>query len=257
MERSLHRFHRPELCGTKDVVSRSSKRSRVRIPLTARIGTNGQRSFVCRTRDVSEHGLLLETPEALATGTPMTLSLLDPASGAPIELDAVVARAVPPGAAGLALLGVKLVEPPATWAAYVRQIASAQSEGRTTTERPARRLRVLVVADEVARRGAVALYVTSGWDVRFASDLPSTEEALRGIHIDAVIAEHDLDDGRWTRVLEAAQRAQPHARRIVRSALHGRLPPPPGRAEDLVHRVVDLGAGLEAVLDALAADWGT
>ncbi len=236
-------------------MSRGSKRARLRLPVTARVAVSGSGGFVCRTRDVSEQGVLLETPELVPTGTPLYLSLYDPQTGDTIELEGLVARGVPSDGATPAALGVKLTSGSPAWSSLVAR-AHADRQGRATSERPVRRLRVLVVADEVARRGAVALYVTSGWDVRFACDLASTEEALRGLQIDAVIAEHDLGDERWARVLEAAQRAQPHARRIVRAALHGSLPPPPGRPEDLVHRVVDLQAGLEAVLDALAADWG-
>jgi hypothetical protein len=212
-------------------------------------------SFVCRTRDVSELGVLLDTPEVLPPGLAVVLALLDPQTGDAMELDGIIARSEPAATASPAAIGVKLTTTSPAWSALVAR-ANAEQKGRTTSERPTRRLRVLVVADEVARRGAVALYVTSGWDVRFASDLASTEEALKGMAIDAVIAEHDLGDLRWPKVLEAARRAQPHARRIVRATLAGGLPPTPGKPDDLVHRVVDLQAGLEAILDALAADWG-
>lgn len=237
-------------------MSRGSKRARVRLPVTVRLASvDGSASFVCRTRDVAENGVLLETPETLEPGTHVVLTLFDEQTGNVIELQGVVARAVPAAGAAPAAMGIRLTTGAPAWSALVAR-AHLDKQGRPTTERPVRRLRVLVVADEVARRGAVALYVTSGWDVRFASDLPSTEEALKGLRLDAVIAEHDLGDLRWPKVLEAAQRAQPHARRIVRAALNGELPPPPGKPDDLVHRVVDLQAGLEAVLDALAADWG-
>ena len=236
-------------------MSRSSKRSRARLPVTAHLVADGEKSFICRTRDISDHGLLLETPEVLPQGTELSLSLLDQETGQALELDAVVARTVPGSGMVPATVGVHLHHAPPAWTALVHRVQRRQ-EGHITAERPAKRLRVLVVADDIARRGAVALYVTSGWDVRFASDLRSTEEALAGVRIDAVIAEHDLEDGRWCDVLEAAQRTQPHAKRIIRSSLHGKLPPSPGKPGDLVHRVVDLNAGLEAVLDALAADWG-
>jgi hypothetical protein len=211
---------------------------------------------VCRTRDVSEQGVLLETAEMLAPGTEIALSLLDEDTGTAIELEGVIARASLGTQVGTALVGVRLGPTPEAWLGLVAR-AAARMQGPITKERPAKRLRVLVVADDVARRGAVALYVTSGWDVRFASDLESAAEALRGVAMDAVIAEHDLDDARCAQILEAARRAQPHARRIIRSALHGKPAPPPGKKDDLVHRVVDLQAGLDAVLDALAADWGS
>ena len=239
-------------------MSRSAKRVRLRLVVTARISsgdTSDGRAFVCRTRDISHTGLLLETAEALRPGTVLHLNLLDPELGDSVEVHGTVTRLTLPTATGAINVGVQLEEPGDAWLALVAR-AQVRSRDPITQERPARRLRVLVVADDIARRGAVALYVTSGWDVRFATDLTGTEEALRGIHIDAVIAEHDLNDRRWAQVLEAAQRAQPHAKRIVRSSLHGQPSPPAGRPGDLVHRVVDLHAGLEAVLDALTADWG-
>jgi hypothetical protein len=218
-------------------------------------GGDTERAFVCRTRDISHTGLLLETVEILRPGTRLQLNLLDPELGDTIEVRGTVTRLTMPTSSGAVNVGVQLDSPGADWLALVAR-AQTRSGEAITAERPARRLRVLVVSDDIARRGAVALYVTSGWDVRFATDLTGTEEALRGIHIDAVIAEHDLNDRRWADVLEAAQRAQPHAKRIVRSSLHGQPSPPPGKPGDLVHRVVDLHAGLEAVLDALTADWG-
>jgi hypothetical protein len=233
-------------------VSRGAKRARVRLPVTARFDGGGANGFICRTRDVSEHGVLLETPELFPIETPLWMSLFDEQTGAAIELEGVVARVVPLEGASPQALGVKLTAVPAGWQALVARV-HAERQGRQTSERPIRRLRILVVADEMARRGAVALYVTSGWDVRFASDLASTEEALKGIPIDAVIVERDAAP-RWTEVLEAVQRAQPHARRIVRSSMggHGSTLPDPGGPEALVHHIVDQHAGLEAILEALA-----
>jgi len=234
-------------------VSRSAKRIRLRLTVTARALTGDALAFVCHTRDVSATGVLLETLELLPLGCDLDLTLIDPETGSAVDVRGTVMRQVAPSGHHATLVGVLLDAPGEAWGALV---ARAAPRTRDTIERPARRLRVLVVADDIARRGAVALYVTSGWDVRFASDLASTEEALRGIAIDAVIAEHDLNDARWAQVLEAAQRAQPHAKRIVRSSLHGQPTPEAGGPDDLVHRVVDLNAGLEAVLDALTADWG-
>jgi hypothetical protein len=107
---------------------------------------------------------------------------------------------------------------------------------------------LLVVGDDQRQRGALALYVTSGWDVRFANDLDTTTEALRGVKLDAVIAEHDAGDDRWQPILAAARASQPAARRIVRGIVHGA-----GVHPD-VHRFVDRDAGLDALLDALTAD---
>jgi hypothetical protein len=254
---SLQRFQSTNRLWYQGSVSRSAKRVRLRLAVTAQVAGNGARgrAFVCRTRDVSNTGVLLETPETLEPGLVLELNLLDPETGESVELRGQVMRHTPPADGRSAMVGVHLDAPAAPW---TRLVARAQARVRDTltVDRPARRLRVLVVSDDDARRGAVALYVTSGWDVRFASDIAGAEEALRGLKIDAVIAEHDLNGSRWAPVLEAAQRAQPGARRIVRSSLHGQATPPPGGPDDLVHRVVDLNAGLEAVFDALTADWG-
>jgi hypothetical protein len=106
---------------------------------------------------------------------------------------------------------------------------------------------VLVVGDEHRQRGAMALYVTSGWDVLFAADDDSVEEVIsHKIDLDAVIAELDAGDPRVAPIMEGIRRAQPTARRIVRGS---------GRGDsDLVHRFVQRDDGLEALLDAITAD---
>jgi CheY-like chemotaxis protein len=234
-------------------VSRANKRTRARLTVTVRFGAAPQ-PVVCRTRDVSDNGLFLETATFHRANTPVALELMDEVMGEVLSLQGVVARSMESTLGGSPSgLGVRLVEAPPAWLALVTRLSRLQRD--TGPIAAPRRLRVLVVADEQARRGALALYVTSGWDVRFASDLPGAVEAMKGWRFDAVISEHDLDDERWARVLDAARAAQPSARRIVRSALVGRDAPPPGSPGDLVHRVVDLEAGLDAVLDALSADW--
>lgn len=234
-------------------VSRRSVRARARLTVTA-VMAQERGALVCRTRDVSDSGLFLETPVVLEPRTRLYLSLLDEERGEALELEGEVARVIPAGHAGSAGgLGIRLVTPPDAWRALVQRFA--QNPRVSGIHRTARRLRVLVVGDEQRRRGALALYVTSGWDVRFASDVDSTQEALSGFRIDAVIAEHDLDDHRWPKILDAAREAQPGARRIIRAAMPpGTPPPPPGQPTDLVHRVVDLEAGLEAVLEAVSEE---
>jgi CheY-like chemotaxis protein len=235
-------------------VSRANKRTRARLTVTVRFGSSPQ-PVVCRTRDVSDNGLFLETGTFHRPATSVALELMDEAQGEVLSLQGVVARSMEQTLGGSPSgLGVRLVDAPIAWHALVTRLSREQKD-QVPASNP-RRLRVLVVADEQARRGALALYVTSGWDVRFASDLTGAVEAMRGWRFDAVISEHDLDDERWARVLDAARMAQPSARRIVRSALVGRNAPSPGQPDDLVHRVVDLEAGLDAVLDALSADWG-
>jgi len=220
----------------------------------------GQGSLVCKTRNISTSGVFLDTPVVIQAGTRVEMSLFDEQAGEALQLDGEVVRSVeasaaPPGGAGpqaVAGLGIRLVEPPPTWAALFERARKREKE--LGGGQKGKRLRVLVVGDEERRRGAIALYVTSGWDVRFASDLDDAEEALRGFRIDAIIAETGLDDGRWPQILEAARKSQPEARRVIRAPLHGTPAPPAGMKSDLVHRVVDVDAGLDAVVDALTYD---
>jgi hypothetical protein len=169
------------------------------------------------------------------------LQLLDSARGSVVEVIGEVTRQSSAG------LGIRVIEPPPEWKAVVA--TAARREGGIV-EKKTRRLRVLVVGDDQRQRGALALYVTSGWDVRFANDLDQTAEALRGVKLDAVIAEHDAADERWQPVMLAALKSQPAARRIVRGVVRN----VPQVDPLLVHRFVDRDAGLDALLDALTAD---
>lgn len=195
---------------------------------------------VCRTRDISDHGVCLDTAAWFPLGTRLSLTLVDPASGSALEvIGDVVREAQEP----TWLLGLLLVEPPAEWQAVV---ATARTHGAPTDKR-IKRLRVLVVGDDHRQRGAMALYVTSGWDVLFASDDTSIGEAVDNIDLDAVIAELDAGDPRLTPIMQGVRRAQPSTRRIVRTAA--------GRGSDeLVHRYVDRDAGLDALVDAITAE---
>jgi hypothetical protein len=92
----------------------------------------------------------------------------------------------------------------------------------------------------------MALYVTSGWDILFASDEDSIAEAVETIQLDAVVAELDDGDPRIPPIMQGVRRVQPAARRIVRGEGRG--------ANELVHRFVSRDAGLEALLDAMTAD---
>jgi len=112
--------------------------------------------------------------------------------------------------------------------------------------KPTKRLRVLVFGDDHRQRGAMALYVTSGWDVLFATDEESITEALAHIELDAVVAELDVSDPRLPPIMQSVRKSQPGARRIVRGGSTG--------ASELVHRFVDRDAGLDALLDAVTAD---
>jgi hypothetical protein len=197
--------------------------------------------LVCRTRDLSDVGVALDTDADLEPGTQVAVVLMDPARGMAIEVSGEITRAL----AGHRGVGVRLHEPTEEWFALIDGLAR-----RAPTEnKPARRLRVLVVGDGERQRGALALYVTSGWDVRFASDLDGVVEAMRGFGLDAVVAEHDADDERWQPVLGEVRRAAPDARRIVRGVHDGMV-----GDDGLVDRFVDPDGGLEALVDALTAD---
>ncbi|HEX7700886.1 MAG TPA: PilZ domain-containing protein [Kofleriaceae bacterium] len=222
-------------------MSRRAPRFRIELKVTVSPLLGGQ-LVVCHTRDISEVGICLDTAEWLPVGTRVSLALVDPGSGSAIEVIGDVVReinGVNPA------LGVLLVEPPADWKVLVAQ--AARSTGHT--ERPGRRMRVLVVGDDHRQRGAMALYVSSGWDILFASDDFAVHEALENIKLDAVIAELDAADPRIEPIMNDVRKAQPEARRIVRGS---------GRGEgDLVHRYVARDSGLEALLDAITANIGT
>jgi hypothetical protein len=199
---------------------------------------------VCRTRDVSDEGVCLDTAAWFPLGTRLSLSLVDPANGSALE---VIGDVVREAQAPSWFLGILIIEPPAEWNALV---ASAARQNSGVAEKPSKRLRVLVVGDEHRQRGAMALYVTSGWDVLFASDEDSIAEAVDNIDLDAVVAELDASDPRLPPIMQGVRRVQPSTRRIVRSsAAKG--------SDDLVHRYVDRDAGLDALLDALTADLGS
>lgn len=219
----------------------SRRAPRYRLDIAAKVQPLlGGDAVVCRTRDVSEVGLCLDTAAWFPLGTRIEVSLIDPATGSAFEIIGDVVREA---TAPSWTLGVLVIEPPVEWKALVAAAARATAP----PERTSKRLRVLVVGDEHRQRGAMALYVTSGWDVMFASDSDSIQEALgHRIDLDAVIAELDAEDPRIAPVMEDIARAQPTARRIVRG--HGRSD------ARLVHRFVDRDAGLEALLDAITAD---
>jgi hypothetical protein len=228
------------------MVSRRSPRVRARLTTSVREVSSG-RLCACPTRDISRHGLCLDTAEVFERGAELELALLDADSGEPIEVTGMVVRAQEDAGPGI---GVDIVDPPEPW-----QLLVLKHQGKLPARRTVR-LRILVVGEVARQRGALALYVTSGWDIRFASDLAGATQALKEITLNAIVAEHDLDDPRWTDILSAARRLQPRARRIVRGALPPAATAPPGNRYDLVHRVVDRSAGLEALVDALTADLG-
>lgn len=200
---------------------------------------------VCRTRDVSDTGCCLDTAAWFPLGTRLSLALVDPGSGHAIE---VIGDVVREATAPSWVLGLLLIEPSLEWRGLVA--ATARRSSPHVVEKRGKRLRVLVVGDDHRQRGAMALYVTSGWDVLFASDIDSIADAIENIELNAVVAELDATDPRLPAIMESARSAQPRARRIVRGAGRG------GGSSELVHRYVDRDAGLQALLDAVTADFG-
>lgn len=193
---------------------------------------------VSKTKDVSADGICLDTAAWYPLGTRLSIALVDPHSGAAMELIGDVVREATKNNWTLGLL---VIEPPEEWHALVAAAAAEEAP----REKRGKRLRVLVIGDEHRQRGAMALYVTSGWDVLFAADETSVLEVLGDITLDAVIAELDTSDPRLVEIMRTAKRVQPNARRIVR-----------GEGEssgDLVHRFVDRDAGLAPLLDAVTA----
>jgi hypothetical protein len=221
------------------LLSRRAPRYRIDIAAKAQPLLGGE-TAVCRTKDVSELGLCLDTAAWFPLGTRMSIALLDPATGAAFE---VIGDVVREASAPSWTLGILVISPPAEWDALV----AAAAQQALPVEKHTRRLRVLVVGDDHRQRGAMALYVTSGWDVLFASDKDSVTEVMNHrIDLDAVIAELDAEDPRVSTIMESIRDAQPETRRIVRGNGSG--------SSELVHRFVERDAGLAALLDAITAD---
>jgi hypothetical protein len=220
-------------------LSRRAPRYRIVIPATAQPLLGGEMA-VCQTRDVSQVGVSLDTAAWFPLGTRLSVTLVDPASGNALEvIGDVVREATAPSWS----LGILVIEPPTEWFALVQ--SAARRSANIIEQRPTKRMRILVVGDEHRQRGAMALYVTSGWDVMFATDA-SVLEALDDISLDAVIAELDADDPRLPPIMTDVRKIQPSARRIVRGDGKG--------STELVHRFVDRDSGLDALLDAITAD---
>ena len=235
-----------------DSVSRRSPRILARFAATVEIG-GIDHTIICHTRDISTEGCFLDTAELVEPGVELSIAVMDNVLGEVVETTGLVTRCIRDQEVGTGRgVGVRLLDPPVGWTGMVERYEASRGDEEQTGVR----LQVLVVGDENRRRGALALYVTSGWDLRFATDLSSAREALYAVRLDAVIAEHDLSDQRWAEILATARRIQPNARRLVRTSLRGGVMPTHGGTNDLVHRVVDLDAGIDALVDALTADIG-
>ncbi|MEJ7599724.1 MAG: PilZ domain-containing protein [Kofleriaceae bacterium] len=213
-------------------MSRRAPRYRIDIAAAA-VPLLGGDMAVCRTRDVSDVGVCLDTAAWFPIGTRLSVALVDPANGTALE---VIGDVVREAQAPRWVLGILLIEPPFEWRMLVA--GAARRSGNAIEPKPGKRLRVLVVGDDHRQRGAMALYVTSGWDVLFASDEDSIAEAIQNIDLDAVVAELDITDPRLPPIMAVVRKSQPAARRIVRGDGKG--------DHELVHRFVDRDAGLEA-----------
>lgn len=222
-------------------LSRRTPRYRLDIAAKAQALLGGE-TAICRTKDVSDVGLSLDTAAWFPLGTRLAVALFDPERGTALE---VIGDVIREATAPSWTLGLVLIEPPVEWRALVAGAANQRAQGKL--KKRGKRLRVLVVGDEHRQRGAMALYVTSGWDVLFAADQDSITEVLgHAIELDAVIAELDATDPRVGEVMERLRRARPGARRIVRGS---------GTCDgDLVERVVGRDAGVEVLLDAITAE---
>ena len=175
---------------------------------------------MCRTRDVSDIGVCLDTAAWLPVGTRVSLALTDPRAGSVIE---VIGDIVREENGKEPALGMLLIDPAPEWKALV--MSAARQSG--TLDKPGRRMRVLVIGDNHRQRGAMALYVSSGWDVVFGDHNFALHEVLDDIKVDAVIAELDAGDPRIETIMYEANKAQPGARRIVRGLGPRRLRPRP------------------------------
>jgi hypothetical protein len=233
-------------------MSRRSPRIRARFAATVHIA-GVEHTLVCHTRDISTEGCFLDTAEMIAPGVGLSLALMDNERGEVVQVDGVVARCLPGGVNGIGRgVGVRLNAPPPGWQLMVQRYQQSRP-GEDPNALPTVRLAILVVGEEDQRRGALALYVRSGWDVRFATDVETAEEAMAAVDLDAVIAELDLDDPRTLAVLQAALRLQPDARRFVRSTLRNKRVPDGG---EIIQGVIDRDAGLDALVDALSSAFG-
>jgi hypothetical protein len=185
----------------------------------------------------------------MAPGVGVALSVMDNLRGEVVTVEGHITRVIHGGDTGV---GVRLLNPSDDWQLLVDRFHDAHDRER---ERPNLRLNILVVSSEANRRSALALYVTSGWDIRFAIDTETATEALHGFKLDAVICEYEVDDPEWGAILRVARQTQPAARRLVRcSVLETELPET--GPNSLAHRFVDVAHGMDSLLDALTAELG-
>ena len=238
-------------------------------------------SISCKVADLSENGCSLMLEDAPPEGALLELSFYDSIIGQAIQLEGFVARVPeddiaapsldktgtatpPPLPAAVSAkpsgnqtkqlrIGIQLETPPPIWLALVnRYREDAKSK---STKKQLRRLTLLVAGDSKHKREALALYVKSGWDVRFALDYEAAAQGLREFDVDAVVSEHDSAEAR-NKILELAKRLRPKARRVARYDIGGGALPGAGLPTDLVHDVVDSHRGLDALVTTVYKNCG-
>ncbi len=228
-------------------MSRRSPRVRVRFAATVQIG-GVDHTLICHTRDISQEGCFLETSEMMAPGADVSLAVMDNERGEVVRVSGRVTRMLDGTGRGV---GVRLTDPSDEWLVMVERFQEAGEGGRHRNLH----LAVLVVSSEENRRSALALYVTSGWDIRFACDVAAASEAMATDHLDAVICEFASDDPRWKPIMDEAQSRHSTAKRLVRCQTKDVSLPTSG-ADQLVHRFVETEGGMDALVDALTAELG-
>ncbi len=229
-------------------MSRRSPRVRVRFAATVQIG-GVDHTLICHTRDISQDGCFLETSELMAPGADVSLAVMDNERGEVVSVSGHVTRMLDGAGRGV---GVRLMDPSDDWLVMVERF---QEAGEGDRRHRSLHLAILVVSSEENRRSALALYVTSGWDVRFASDATAASEAMGTQHLDAVICEFASDDPRWSPILGEARSRHSAAKRLVRCQTKDVSLPLSG-ADKLVHRFVETADGMDALVDALTAELG-
>src|ERR1051326_6240839 len=100
-------------------VSRRAPRYKISLAATVSPLLGGE-IVVCRTRDISEVGVCLDTAAWLPIGTRVSRALTDPARGTAVEVIGDVVRELNGTEPAL---GVLLIEPPAEWSVLVASAA--------------------------------------------------------------------------------------------------------------------------------------
>src|SRR5436309_1008290 len=111
--------HRIAVCVQCTSLSRRTPRYRIDIAATA-VPLLGGDMAVCRTLDVSDSGLSLDTAAWFPLGTRISVALVDPVNGSAVE---VIGDVVREATAPSWTLGILLIEPAIEWYALVAAAA--------------------------------------------------------------------------------------------------------------------------------------